>query len=243
MPTFLERYLRGEYEQVWDDLYADGAPAPHGALLEDALAVAQETMRRVRGNIQLLIPRLEGMGYRFGVYPHGRTPVPGYSGPYHPPRPGIARQIAEFERLDGVGALPLSLKVFWEVVGDVDFMGTHPLWPEYSDPLVVYPLEAAKTDYEDWLYMLEEGEFEMGPFGVPLAPDFFHKDNVSGGAPYELHVPNPGMDGIVENERQATPFVNYLRVCFRCGGFPGVQWSAVEIPQELRGLAEGLMPI
>jgi hypothetical protein len=64
--TYLERYLSGEHEQVWADLVALGPDIYEGPVYEDALAVAHETMRRVRTNLEILIPRLVAIGYQFG---------------------------------------------------------------------------------------------------------------------------------------------------------------------------------
>jgi|SRR5579871_12870 len=62
--TFPQRYLNGEYLAVCDELIAtDGVRDP--LYLEDAAAVATETMKRVRHNVEVLIPRLAEMGYRF----------------------------------------------------------------------------------------------------------------------------------------------------------------------------------
>ena len=67
MPTYLQRYLAGERIEVWNELMALGEavrskPAPAGVN-----AVIDETMRRARHNIEVLIPRLSGMGYRFAA--------------------------------------------------------------------------------------------------------------------------------------------------------------------------------
>jgi hypothetical protein len=64
--TFLERRLAGEYEQVWAELQALGEAVREEPLYGDALAVARETMRRVRENLEMLIPRLVAVGYQFG---------------------------------------------------------------------------------------------------------------------------------------------------------------------------------
>jgi hypothetical protein len=64
--TYLERYLAGEYEPVWAELQAVGAAVREEPLYGDALAVARETMRRVRENLEMLIPRLVKAGYQFG---------------------------------------------------------------------------------------------------------------------------------------------------------------------------------
>ena len=65
MATFLKRYQSGEYEQVWAELLARGSSIRNESLLEDALAVAQETMAKARTNIDWLIERLQAIGYEF----------------------------------------------------------------------------------------------------------------------------------------------------------------------------------
>jgi hypothetical protein len=65
-PTYLERYLSGEHERVWDELVALGAAVREEPVYSDALAVARETMRRARANIDGLIARLVHVGFLFG---------------------------------------------------------------------------------------------------------------------------------------------------------------------------------
>jgi len=66
MTSFLERYVRGEHIQVWDELQALGEAVRDEPLSADARAVAHETMRRVRANLELLASRLRAAGYDFG---------------------------------------------------------------------------------------------------------------------------------------------------------------------------------
>ncbi len=65
MATFLERYQAGERAAVWDELMALGEGVRREAYYADAVAVATETMRRARHNVELLIQRLDERGYRF----------------------------------------------------------------------------------------------------------------------------------------------------------------------------------
>jgi hypothetical protein len=240
--TFLDRYMKGEHEQVWEELYKAGNAIYQARLFGDALAVTQETMRRVRKNIDLLISRLTSLGFGFGTYPDGHTKINGYTRPYHPPRKNIDKEISRFERLSGIGKLPLSLKVFWQIVGEVNLIGYYPDWPAYSDPLVIFPIEAAISEYEDWRYCLKEGIKDAGLFQIPLAPDYYHKDNISGGAPYTVLVPNWAIDGTLENESHLTTFVNYLRICFRQGGFPGIHGVNSNVEKLISQLSDGLLP-
>jgi hypothetical protein len=124
--TYLERYVAGKHEQVWAELQALGAAVREEPLYADALAVARATMRRVRHNIEVLIPRLEGLGYEFGYgWAEGGNFPSGLAWPlFTPPAPDITTTIAELERR--VGTLPLSLRAFYEVVGSVNFVGKPP---------------------------------------------------------------------------------------------------------------------
>lgn len=79
--SYLQRYIDGEYEQVWNDLFLLGPAVRSEAQYPDIYAVVQETMRRVRHNIEYLIPRLVQIGYVFGydhvINYHLRRPLSG----------------------------------------------------------------------------------------------------------------------------------------------------------------------
>lgn len=137
--------------------------------------------------------------------------------------------------------LPLSLRAFYEVVGSVDFIGSHstlaPRGGSISpDPLVVFSSEDALADAEQW----DDGE-EGGH--VVVAPDDLHKANVSGGEPYEIAVPDERADAELLNERHEVYFVEYLRLAFRFGGFPGYDGYDRDIPEEMEMLRQDLLEI
>lgn len=246
MTTFLERYRNGEYEQVWLELLTLSDQVRQEPLLTDALAVAHETMYRVRTNIERLVAHLNGLGYQF-AFPQRVFVLP---------RPDIQTQIATFERM--IGSLPLSLRAWYEIVGSVCLMGSYPSLATYSDqvsgfapnryvdPLVVFPLEAAFEEYEDWKgigRIGDDDEDEAEPFVIPLAPDDYHKENVSGGSPYGIAVPTMAIDAKLQDEWHNTTFVNYLRICFRWGGFPGWERYVGHPVALLTDLAKDLLPI
>lgn len=109
-----------------------------------------------------------------------------------------------------------------------------------SNPLAPPPPDAAQWD-------------RGTTFEVPVAPDYLHKANVSGGMPYGLAVPNPAADGLLLWEPHQTTFVNYLRIAFRMGGMPGWQrepalleeWALPQDspPKWLLDLGNQLLPI
>jgi hypothetical protein len=238
MATWLERYRRGEHERVWSEMIAAGEHIRREPLFSDALAVARETMSRARENIAVLRVRLERIGYRF-AYPDEAV---------QPPRPDVQHCIEELERR--VGPMPLALRAWYEIVGSVNFIGYHPKWNNsaYSDPLVVDPIDMALEEYSIWREECRKyGSEAMGPYQAPLAPDYYHKTDIAS-APhravvvYRIVLPNPAADAPVRDEPHQTTFVNYLRTCFRWGGFPGFEY-AEERPAELAHLVRGLKAI
>lgn len=237
--------MQGEYREVWDELPGDDSPGRS----PDALAVIDETMRRVRANLEVIVRRLAALSYEFGRYPSGE-PVPAYSVP--PGKPAseevLGAWISQIEL--AAGAIPASLKAFWRCIGSVDLVGFKADWGEYLDPLVVYAPNAAIADLEDWL---GDVEGERGAFLLPIAPDVFHKDDVSGGPPYGFELPWASADGRLEHEWHETTFVDYLRCSIlEYGGFPGVSAEnpvashgapiSAALRSQLDSLREGLLP-
>lgn len=241
MATLLTRYLDGEHLSVWEEIRRLSPLEPGLPTTQEAIAVAYEAMRRAKGNVETLVSRLHDLGYEFA------SAQPAYSAP----DPDVGQRLSQLESV--CGSIPIALRAWYEIVGSVCLMGSHPKLafysdrilrdpPEvYSDPLAVLPIEAAIEELEG-RKMDEEGQVGW-PLAIPIAPDEYHKENVSGGAPYEIRVPSREFDPLLRNEWHNTTFVNYLRICFHWGGFPG--WERYEKrPQALlQKLAEGLLPI
>jgi hypothetical protein len=238
MGSLLRRYEAGAYEQVWDELVTYGAVVREEPLLSEALAVARETMRRVRANIEVLLQRLDAAGYVFAD-----APVPRWEGP-------CADALAQIHALEAlVGPIPLSIRACYEMIGTVNFMGHHPAlepraddrWDALPDPLVIFPLHSVIADCRE---RMEDPEWDHDvPLDLPLAPDILHKANISGGGPYGVYVPDAAADAPLQKEWHATSFVNYLRLCVRWGGFPGLERYAHPPMELLQHLTDGLLPL
>ena len=227
LPLF-DRYQAGAHRAVWRELVALGSAVRNDAHAADALAVAYETMRRVDANVRTIVERLTSMRYTFVPDPTPR--------PHVPPSAGAAKAVAAFEK--AFGTLPLSLRAFYEVVGEVNLIGRHPALdptgnPIAPDPLVVYGLDEG---------LVEVDEDDDAPAAITIAPDDLHKANTSGGDPYEMTIPDLRADGELLHERHRLLFVDYLRLCFRFGGFPGYD-GAARVPAEIAMLAAGLLEL
>ena len=164
---------------------------------------------------------------------HRQTPIT----PHVPPGARVRKEIAGFEKEFGV--LPLSLRAFYEVVGEVNLIGHHPsLAPRDGqiapDPLVVYGFDEGAVEYD------EDDDDGETPSAITIAPDDLHKADTSGGDPYEMAIPDPRADGELLNERHDLFFVDYLRLCFRFGGFPGYDGSE-RVPPEIATLSAALV--
>ena len=218
--NYYDRYLNGEYEQVWEELQSLGSAIRQENHFPLACKIAAETMQRVRRNLHIIVSRLQTMDYVFGTYPDGST---GYftQGPLVPPSEKSLADLAELE--EQIGPLPLSLAAFWREVGIIDMVGMHPAWPDNLDPLVINEPEGAISDLENRLWLVEEEIDQSARFEAGLAPDEFHKDNVSGGPAYSVALPDQSVDFVLLNERHNVLFVPYLRMAIlKWGGFPGL---------------------
>lgn len=216
--VLLDQYIAGAHRQVWSRLIAAREHVRAKPLLDDAQAVVRETMTVVRSNIEMLIDGLAKHGFQFGSYPDGES-VSGYDAPLVPPSDNVDDLIADIERLVG-GPVPLSLAGFWRVVGSVSLVGYHPNWPDNTDPLWVESPDVTIAEYPDWLDR-RNSDPEEPQFAAQIAPDVLHKDNVSGGLPYEIPLPNAAADAVLLNQGSNLHFVEYLRQALRWGGFPG----------------------
>ena len=355
--TYLQRYVAGEHEPVWAELVALGAAAYDEPVHSDAVAVARETMRRARANIETLIPCLQRLGYTFGynwLDPDMQASMTNYPALFTAPGPDVQEQLGELERwADGI---PLSIRAWYEVIGEVNFFGiaplhwplppwrerlqhyweahpgysavifaqsrreqeadwadfeaacqefitTHPQYPEYTpeemrqfaparprflqqicsvgawlDPLQVFSVAhqlstEERTAYQEWwaatgsaafphadigdaadidalaeaveamLARGEAGDAPECPRAIIIGADALNKYHISGGGPYQIILPCRAADAPLAEEPHQTTFVNYLRLCFRWGGFPGFG-AYSHLPQaDLARLREGLLPL
>jgi hypothetical protein len=261
MTMYSNRYHLGEREQVWAELVAHGAAIHNEQLAREADAVAREIMTRARQNIATLVERLQALAYQF-TYPDMV---------WVPPAANLPEALQTVEHL--YGPLPLVLRMWFEMVGQVNLMGAHPHLSRYhdlvppdqqgptSDPLQIefygVSIEEGLDQgaYISTTYDLEDSEVDpddpnaselLGP-GFDFSIDASHKANLSGGG--MLRVPLvSNFDAHIYTSDQWTGqyFVPYLRTAFAWGGFPGLRnnpQAAATAKDELEFLTKDLLPI
>ena len=78
----------------------------------------------------------------------------------------------------------------------------------------------------------------VGPLKLELSADFLHKQNISGGPPHAIRLPPEtaadAVDPPLLYTRYRRRLVDYLRLAFRYGGFPGL--FVAHLPPEEIGL-------
>lgn len=222
-PRWLARYLDGERDVVWHELRQLGARVREPAFAAEAQAVCDEMAGRARYNVEMLVERLLAEGYRFHVNDDEQTPAPPLTGPSLDAEAFVGWLEETF------GAVPMALSSWVRIVGDVWLVGTHPKWEvsASADPLVVEVEQTRYSGHDVRPYLLDELEQwrespDGRPFQLPVAPDHLHKENVSGGPPYGIVLPDGCADAHIVTSN-GMPFVSYLQSVFNRGGFP--LWS------------------
>ncbi len=247
---FLERYQAGEYEAVWAELVSLGPAVRDPQYFPEATAVARETMRRARHNVELLIQRLDGMGYEFWDAKQSRGKAVDHlkdKDVFIPPARDEKRQLDEWERRGVI--LPLSLRMWMEEVGRVDLTGSHPAlsflehednFPGiYADPLMVIP---NADSIEDMMGLAGDKETDLF-----ISHDARDKAAVGMNelldSAYWMEAPNPAADGWLKGYQNEITFVDYLRLSFRWGGFPGWKDQTKRPEGDIAALTDGLLPL
>jgi hypothetical protein len=149
--------------------------------------------------------------------------------------------------------IPLSLRAFREEVGRVDLLGSHPTLNPVNDkgePLLTDPLQIQDCEWtiegilEEWSGASPEDRepvcWEIGADAQSKA-DMLIGEQAEGC--YTVQVPNAAADAVLEGEGHKITFVEYLRLSFQWGGFPGWERYEDRPEKELAFLREGLLPL
>lgn len=220
--TFTERYKNGETTSVYSDIAKLGQAAFSQKHLTDIEAVLTETMERTAHNLAVIYDELQRVNYNFK-----REIKYSFEAPLNKPLVNTDKLLVKLDKaVKPIGAVPLSLKFFYKIVGSCNFAWDYEtdaniLW-EGGDPIQIVPLDdlVEEVTGEDWQDEMEENKEVDGSSYLQLSADYLHKDNISGGPAYSIEVTaNPSIDGKLLNEEHETTFVDYLRISFENCGF------------------------
>lgn len=202
-----------------------------------AQAAASESLHRCVEAIALLIEDLKSVGYLWASSSHIRSI-------------DLERRVLAIERALGL-PIPPVLIAFWQTIGMISLvdLGNYEHVEFWKQHRIVAPrgfcdglyidgctnewASFVCQDYVDWKQECGPDEMETG-FLISLSPDGYHKDNISGGAPYGVFSGRPwtptwanfewsGAIRPITAPAGSPDFLAYLRTTIlECAGFPGL---------------------
>lgn len=211
--TLLARYEAGDHQRVWQELRMAGD-------LDDRLRdivrdVAIATMHRVRRNAEALASALADAGWPIQVNE-------AVTAPWHE----LDQRLAELDELVGA-PVPPALEAFWRIVGGIHLVPYARKAPAHVpsalimlDPLEIEDPENVWFEVDEWAEERDRSHPELaGPIELPVAPDHYHKADISGGDPYSVRFPDATADPFVHDESHRLHLTDYLRLAFANRGF------------------------
>ncbi|MFI5137438.1 MAG: hypothetical protein ACHQIM_06395 [Sphingobacteriales bacterium] len=222
---FYDRYINGEDgRSVYADIYNLKQEAFSDEHFWDIQNVLTETFTRVAFNLEIIFSELKNINYVFKTEFRFN-----FERPLLRPLPDTDELLVKLDdAISDFGQIPLSLKLFYKIVGSCNFAWDYDNQPEmfweYADPIQITSLDdlVSYVSDDDWKEYLSEAltdNYTPHP-NIELAADYYHKDNVSGGPPYSIQITKePSIDSLFLNEPNKTTFINYLRVCMENCGF------------------------
>ena len=225
--TLYDRYIKGQTEEVYQDIAALKQTAFLPGNIREIEKVLTETFHRVAYNLDIIYSELQNINYLF------KTEFEyNFQRPLHKPLSDTESLLTVLDKaVESYGFVPLSLKFFYRIVGGVNFGWDYETSKDFmwrmADPIQVASLDDLVNEVtdDDWKENMEDyfSDDKDGTVFLELAADDLHKDNVSGGPPYSLDITkSPSIDSKFRNEPNETTFINYLRICFKYCGFPGL---------------------
>jgi hypothetical protein len=205
--TLLDRYLKGEATEVYDELYKSGMEAlsPKNFIQTDL--ILKETFSRVKLNLEIIYAELKNINYRFiaDIKYDWQKPILA-------PDVNVDVLLLELKsKIKNTGYIPLSLEYFYKIVGSCNFCWdweSHPDIPwEGADPIDI-PL------VKDLIEMIDD---DHDSDDILITGDYLQKDNVSGSC-YNIELTDSlSIDSVLRG--WDIPFIEYMRLTFRNCGF------------------------
>lgn len=228
--NLVNRYKNGECEQVVDEVLLMGKEAFHPKYSFEIDALFTEIFGRVAYNLDAIYEELKQIDYKF----FNNKKYNSFT-PRHKPLSNTEELLKRLsETVSIYGYVPLSLVYFYRIVGGVNFAWNYDEYPsilwEMADPIQVSSLDDLVSYVSDEYWKEDMKEYLDDPtYGnafLEISADDLHKDNISGGPPYSIQITKEkSIDSKVLNEANNTTFINYLRICFKYGGFPGMEFQ------------------
>lgn len=230
--NWAKRYEEGDCINVWKEITNGQHLVKFEDYKEEINNVINQTIKSTKLNIEILYDRLLKLKYPFKEeYPLNFL---------NPNRiKSTDKLIQGLNKIDY--SLPLLVGKFYEEIGGIDFrrdfeenfedenLQENVFDKYYTDPFQIYSLDyLSDEEYVNWMIEDYTNKWHDTP-RVHICPDFYFKENVSGGGSYIIKIENdkmvnPSLD-LCELELDNFTFIDYLRINFKNGGFMGLEFE------------------
>lgn len=234
-----KRYIEGQESQVWSEIHELNTEQKLGSNWNDATLVLEETIKRIQFNIDVLSFNLLNSELKEHYSSHQ----------FKTTKLDIVLLDKLKNKIKNYGYMPLSLVYLYKKINQINFLmaplngQTRPFL--YSDPLFIDSLENILTNIEDgsWAENMEENENDGLDTYIEISPDYYHKDNISGGEPYGVQLTKSQQidSKIINTPYGMMYFVDYLRMSFDYAGFPYIHRHNANITVQIEELKKNLI--
>lgn len=157
--TLYERYVDGQFKQVYEDINALGQDAFLPERLIGIEKVLEETFQRVAYNLDVIYSELKNIQYPFKTEFEYNSQCPLVK-----PLPNMEALLMQLENIvQPFGFVPLSLKMFYRIVGACNLSWDYetndvPIW-KLADPLQIFSLDDVVAEMADENYVNDMQEY------------------------------------------------------------------------------------
>lgn len=241
MRNYMQDYMDGNHTEVWSELRALGTKIHAHDYREVVAPIMQELMRRITLNLITIIKRLQEIGYNFQF----KDRI------WNLPDDRISSKLDRFEQVYGL--LPLSIRYWYTLIGEVNLTGNHPRLSYYAPSISekidgIHALQMS-IHSEPFVISFDDSPQKSKPADImhgrkirsqqfnedqailyckfQFSPDMYHKSGESGGEGLIVIIPDNTIDGTIydkNDEWDGFYFIDFVRANFKYACFPGFRF-------------------
>lgn len=227
----------GEEEQVWREIMSSKSSNQ-----EIVSLIIDEMINRFCYNLEVITTELKKHGYVFTGFDYGQPLPCAYALPFLEAQEDSKQKKKELTKsFKDYGVFPIVFVKLMQALHNIDFLGYFPEWSKPSillDQLLLFPIELIIPLNSNDIHKDKDGRYT-----VIFSFDEFTKEKISGGVGYGIYLSeNTEIDSLVSFfGKEPITFVEYLRLCIKWAGFPGLEWAeSGDIPDKILTIIEDI---
>lgn len=240
MENYHSKYLNGNKQKVWQELMSlDLKDVKKNS--DNLDLIFQYIVNALVQNIRIIDYFLQDSNYVFTETNQGGVGITQRNTKESPTYDlGVSGEGLIDDLNSEISSYGILPEIFLQVYKSINYINLEGYFPEWRgkgylksipviDPLVLMPLEMILLLFEinDKSTLIESDQYYLGFSPTPYTKENTSDDGLLGIFLYEREV----LDGKLANYGKNLTFLEYLRNCFRWGGFPGLAFVN-DIPKD-----------